>query len=237
MRSLLTAIVLLQVTAAPVPTTLVSASNPRTQGIDAQTVLIEVDIVNATNLSPTAWRVALSFKYSDGRDGSRAVIRDAYKAVAGVGPRGTVFAPRGSVREVFHIQAPVGTTIAEPRAYVSWVVFDDGTWAGDATGIQEVFDRRQRESEGWTAVGRMLATARLQGGKAALESALVQLVDYVDKEPNEAIDAMRRTIDDYLKRGSNVTPDGFMAQWVIRANERARAAAAHAVRKERRTAK
>ena len=63
-------------------------------------------------------------------------------------------------------------------ASLRFVVFDDGSWAGDARAVERVFEVRASEGLAWRHVASVLETARRGGdGRHALDVARQSLND------------------------------------------------------------
>ena len=227
------AILFLQATPAPVPQSLASVTSTRVIGLNGRTA-VEVEIVNTATEVMTAWQIELSFSYGNGKEGARSISRDGYLAAAGLNPRGTVVAPQAKTREVFVIGAPATEAVLNPKAYVAWAIFADGTWAGDTTGIGRAFDQRSREKQAWMTVSEALRLARMEGGRSGLGTARGYLVKTPFAE-HRVVVAVRQQIDHLLRQIDDAQAiNTFLHDWLTKAEEHTRAASAHEVQRQRR---
>ena len=132
-------------------------------------------VVSVTNLAArhmVAIKVDFAFRRRDGSKTSASVDCDAYLQLSGqplaaIG-RGTeapppIIAPGRTVSLRSSRQHDV-----DPNSVVAslrYVVFDDGSWVGDARAVEDVFEMRASEALAWRHVASVLETAR-RGGDA-----------------------------------------------------------------------
>ena len=156
---------------AEVPATIASLTEPVVLRA-GDGVSIVVSVTNLTARPIVASQVNFAFRARDGSKRGATVACDAYlqldgQPLAAVGrhakPTPQIIAPGGTAS--FRSQRQTDVDQDSVVASLRYVVFDDGSWVGDARAVEGVFDIRASEALAWRHVASVLETAR-RGGDA-----------------------------------------------------------------------
>ena len=203
---------------AQVPATFARLSEPQVLR-DGDGVLLVVSVTNVAARPIVASQVDFEFRTRDGSRRSTFFRRDAYlqidgQPLAAVGRR---------AKPMPHAIAPGGTasfrsqrqTDVDPDSVVAtlrYLVFDDGSWVGDARAVEAVFEGRASEALAWRHVAAVLETASRDGdARHALEVARESLNAGA---PGDAFTAQR--VRDTIKQALDDTRQPFDADGLVR---------------------
>jgi len=163
---------------AQVPAAVASLAEPQVRR-DGDGVSLAVTVANHSARPIVALQVNFEFRARDGSRRGTTVRRDGYLLLDGQplarvsrhdDPPPQVIAPGRTASVQSRRQKDIDRDSV--MASLKFVVFDDGSWAGDARAVEGVFEGRASEALAWRHVASVLETARRGGdGRYALDVA------------------------------------------------------------------
>jgi hypothetical protein len=190
--------------------------------------VVAFDVVNKTNGTITAWKVALMLQRRDGSTQRLVIGSDAHIAYAGLVPDpGAVLYPNGSVRGTTTVSTPA-SNIQNVTAALVCAVFADGTWLGVPDEVDQIFQQRQTNYEALTEIVTSLRAARASGqGADALRDAIDRL-NRPGQKDHSLKERMRGNIQMALRPSAKpVPPEQLLAEWILQSEARLQATEAH----------
>lgn len=157
----------------------------------------EITIVNRSAAAITAWAIRLHC--AGDRPRSRGHSTDAsisLERVRAFGPQRSLdgfIDPGGTLTDRELACGPNGRGELPEAITLDWVIFDDGTWAGDPEGVRDAFAARRAHREDWaTTLAVMEEVGATRSGREALLTAKDRLTPLSTPDrPNSATDTLR----------------------------------------------
>lgn len=194
----------------------------------------EITIVNWSAATITAWSVSLHCAGERPRTRRRSI--DAWISLErsrAVGPQTEpqkFVDPAGSITDRDLACGRHGRGELPEAITLDWLIFDDGTWAGDPNGVRDAFATRLALRQDWAATLAILeAVEATQSGRNALLAAKRRLAPLSNQQrPNSATDTLHNIEIALAGRGSNQpSPDYFWRKLVEEARFQVAAADKH----------
>ena len=159
---------------------------------------LELPLQNRSDAVITAWGVDVSC--ADGR--GRGVAVDGWlaleRAIAGAGPldAGPIVRPRQTLLRAQPGCGPKGRGVLPGSVTLTFVVFEDGRWAGDPREVRGVFASRTRTRERWREVLAVMDDVRRSfSGRQALETLHARLLSLAHPQTLDAVGDTLRNIE------------------------------------------
>lgn len=194
----------------------------------------EMTIVNRSASTITAWSVSL--RCPGERPRTRRHSTDAWISLErsrAFGPQRSVDGfvdPAGILTDRQPACGPNGRGELPEAVTLDWIIFDDGTWAGDPEGVRNAFGSRRAQRDDWATTLTILEDVEAtHSGKDAMLAAKRRLTPLSNRHsPNSATDTLRNielALDG--RRANQPSPDYIWRKLVDEARFQVTAADRH----------
>jgi hypothetical protein len=193
---------------------------------------LELPLQNRSDAVITAWGVKVSCAGGGGRGASFDGWVALERANSGTGPldAGPIVRPRQTLLRAQPGCGPKARGVLPVSVTLTFVVLEDGRWAGDPREVGHVFATRTRTRERWIEVLTVMeAVRRSFSGREALETLRARLTPLSDPQAIDAVtDTLRsiaRALDDF--QPVQLAPDLVLDRLIEEARLQVDAAARH----------
>jgi hypothetical protein len=207
---------------------LVVVSSPALVQLANGRQVVDFTLANNAEQAITAWEVSVKATYSDTRVEETWMMKEAYLAYVRLEADKSYVLPHGSNIERFQLGAPrANASVVDVEMAVRWAIFADGSAIGNARGIEEALQQRERDYRAFSFVVSALDAGRAAGpGPDSLSVALQALNAPNQEDYAHSVKTLtRRNIQVTIER--HLPLEDFLCEQLAMAREMMQAADVH----------